>query len=145
MDPNSRASGSRILVSFFIIGLFIVLWWSFPKKQRAEQLSAVEEGTFEIIVKDVDGTPLSGKTSVAVDEYCDTADRSEPSVTAGYQLINGLAWRVRLFCPDRRSRLLLVRFPFLGTECAAAENPILTIPANRRLELTVACSPVSSE
>lgn len=145
MDQNSRSSGHRIRVSFIIIGLFIALWWTFPKKRNAEQLSAVEEGTFEIVVSDADGVPLSGRTSVAVDESCDASDRTEPTVTAGYQLVDGRAWRVRLFCPDRRSRFLNVRFPFMGPDCAAAENPIRTIPANQRLELTVACLPVSSE
>jgi hypothetical protein len=147
MDQNSHRNGfnRKIFFSFLVVGFFIVLWRTFPKAQKAERFSAVEEGTFEILVRNADGTNLSGKGFVAVDESCDASDRSEPTVTAGYQLIDGQAWRVRLFCPDRHTRLLNVRFPFMGTECTAEENPILTIPKSQRLELTVACSPVSSE
>ena len=135
----------KIFFSFLIAGFVFILWVRTPKTQGVDQLLIAEEGTLEIFARREDRTGIPREGLVLVDEYCHAHDRSDPSVTSVYRLVDGQAWRVRLLCPDLATRSLEVRVSFMGTECASLENPIQDIPKSRRLYLTVDCPQEPSE
>ena len=142
---DERAFYRRLVFAFLVVGGCLAVVWYYPTSLKGLPPWPIEEGTFELSARSADASELPREGLVLVDEYCHSPDRSEPSVTSVYRLVDGQAWRIRLLCPDRGTRSIDVHFSFMGTECASEENPISAIPKTRRLDLTVTCPQEPSE